>query len=82
MVGNSSDDTCFPNEFLLTDTLDSRICKIFANGSSANITLSNAQLSKTAYSGGCNLFPVMSFSFDPYGVLSKKNGGFRTNAYK
>ena len=37
MVGDSNDETNFPHTLLLTDTQVSRLCKGFANGSSANV---------------------------------------------
>ena len=46
MIGDSNNDTFFPHKLLLTDTQVSRLCKAFANSSSANIKFSNTQLSK------------------------------------
>ena len=40
VVGESNVETNFPHKLLLTDTQVSRICKAFANGSSANIKFS------------------------------------------
>ena len=40
MIGNSNYETNFPHKLLLTDTNISKICKAFANGSSANIKFS------------------------------------------
>ena len=37
VVGDSNDETNFPHTLLLTDTQVSRLCKGFANGSSANV---------------------------------------------
>ena len=37
MIGNSNDETNFPQKLLLNDTQVSKILKAFANGSSANI---------------------------------------------
>ena len=45
-VGDSNDETNFPHNLLLTDTQVLMIRKAFANGSSANIKFSKAQLSK------------------------------------
>ena len=45
MVGDTNDKTNFPNKFL-TGAQVSRLCKEFANGSSANVKLSKTQLSK------------------------------------
>ena len=52
MIGNSNDGTNFPHKLLLTDTHVSKICKGFANGSSAYIKFSKTQLSKMTQSGG------------------------------
>ena len=49
LIGNSNDETNFPHKLLLTDTQVSKICKTFANGSSANIKFSKNQLSKLRY---------------------------------
>ena len=40
LIGNSIDETNFPQKMLLTDTQVSKIWKPFRNGSSANITFS------------------------------------------
>ena len=52
VVGENNDDISFWPKILLTDTQLSKLCKAFANGSSANIKLSKAQLNKTGQSGG------------------------------
>ena len=52
IVGENNDDISFWPKILLTDTQLSKLCKAFANGSSANIKLSKAQLNKTGQSGG------------------------------
>ena len=44
VVGNSNDETNFAQKLLLTNTQILRICKAFANGSSANIKFSKTQL--------------------------------------
>ena len=46
VIHNSYDETNFGHELFLTTTQDWRLCKAFANGSSANINLSNTELSK------------------------------------
>ena len=51
MIADSNDETNFPHKLLLTDTQVSKIRKIFANGSSANIKFSKTQLSKMIQSG-------------------------------
>ena len=51
MIRNSNDETNFSQKLLLTDTQVSKICKAFANGSSANIKFSKTQLSKMIQSG-------------------------------
>ena len=43
IVGDSNDENKFPHKLLLTNTQVSKLCKAFANGSSANIKLSKAQ---------------------------------------
>ena len=50
-IGSSNDETNFPHKLLLTYTQVSKICKDFANGSSANTKLSKSQLSKIEQSG-------------------------------
>ena len=52
IIGENNDDISFWPKILLTDTQLSKLCKAFANGSSANIKLSKAQLNKTGQSGG------------------------------
>ena len=49
LIGNSNHETKFPHK-LLSNTQVSKICKAFANGSSANIKYSKTQLSKTIQS--------------------------------
>ena len=46
MIGDSSDQTNFPHELLLTDRQVSIIGKTFSNNSSVDIKFSKAQLSK------------------------------------
>ena len=50
MIGSSNDETNFPHRLLLTNTQVSRLCKAFANNSSANIKLSKTQLHKKGQS--------------------------------
>ena len=50
-VDDSNDDNNFPHNLLL-NTPVSKLCKAVANGSSANIKLSNTQLHKIRQSGG------------------------------
>ena len=45
---DSNDETNFPDKFLITSRQVSRICKAFANGSSAKIKLSKTKLFKMA----------------------------------
>ena len=52
MIGDSDDETKFPNKLLLTDRQVSNICKSFENNSSADIKFSKTQLSKIVQSGG------------------------------
>ena len=46
LSGNFNDETNFPHKLLLTDTYVRRLCKAFANNSSANVELSKTQISK------------------------------------
>ena len=46
VVGDSDNKNNFPHELLLTNTQVSKLCKAFANGSSAKIKLSKTQLHK------------------------------------
>ena len=46
MVGDSNAEAKFPHKLLLTNTQVSRLCKPFANGSSADIKFSKTHLSK------------------------------------
>ena len=48
VVGDSNAE----NKFLLDNTQVSKLCKAFANGSSANIKLAKTQLHKIGQSGG------------------------------
>ena len=52
VVDNSNHKNNFPYKLLSTNTQGSRLCKAFANGSSANIKLSKTQLHKIGQSGG------------------------------
>ena len=52
VVGDSNDENNFLHKLWLTNTQVSRLCKAFANGSSANTTLSKTQLHKIRQSGG------------------------------
>ena len=61
---NSNDESTFPRKLLLTKNQSSKICKVSANGLSANIKFSKAGLSKMRQLGGN--FPVDDF-FEPLG---------------
>ena len=52
LMGFSDDETNFPHKLLLTDIQVSKICKAFANASSANINISKIQLSNMMQSRG------------------------------
>ena len=52
LIGHSYDETNFPHKLFLTDTQVSKIRKVFANGSSANIKFLTTHLSKMIQSGG------------------------------
>ena len=51
MIGNSDDETNFPNKLLLANRQVANFRKTFANNSSVNIKLSKTQLSKMIQSG-------------------------------
>ena len=46
MIRSSNDKANFPYKLLLTNTQVSKMCKAFANGSSANVTFWKNQISK------------------------------------
>ena len=46
MIGDSDEESNFPYKLLLTDRQVLRLCKAFANNSSANVKLSKTQKSK------------------------------------
>ena len=52
VVGASNDENNFPHKLLLINTQVSKLRKVFANNSSANIKLSKTQLHKIGQSGG------------------------------
>ena len=52
MIGNSSDNTNFPHELLLTYRQVANLRKAFAKNTSTDIKLSKTQLSKLIQSGG------------------------------
>ena len=52
MIGNSNDNTNFPNELLLTNRQVANIRKAFAKNTSTDMKLSKTQLSKMIQSGG------------------------------
>ena len=52
VVGDSNDENNFLHKLLLTNTQVSKLRNAFANGSSANVTLSKTQLQKIGQSGG------------------------------
>ena len=70
----SNDENNFPDELILTRTQVSRLCKAFANGSSANIKLSKAQLHKIERSG--------EFLSSPLGPLLKTGLSLMKNVLK
>ena len=77
LIGSFNDETNFPHKSLLTNTQVSKICKAFANGSSANIKFSKMQLSKIVQSGGflCRLLgPLLKTGLPLKGNLSKLLG--------
>ena len=52
VVGDSNFENTFLHKLLLTNTQVSKLSKVFANGSSANIKLSKTQLQKIGQTGG------------------------------
>ena len=52
VVGDSDDENNFPHKLLSTNTQVSKLCKTFANNSSANLKLSKTQLHEIGESGG------------------------------
>ena len=50
VIGDSNDENNFPHKLSLTNTQVSRLCKAFANNSSANIKLSKTKLHETGQS--------------------------------
>ena len=52
VVGDSNDENNFPHKLLLINTQVSKLRKVFANNSSANIKLSKTQLHKIGQSRG------------------------------
>ena len=52
VVGDSNEENNFRHKLLLTNTQDSKLCKAFPNGSSANIKLSKTRFHKIGQSGG------------------------------
>ena len=51
-VGGSNDENNFLHKLLLTNTQVSKLCKAFANSSSANVKLSKSRLHRIGQSGG------------------------------
>ena len=51
IIGDSNDENNFLHKFLLPNTQVLRLCKVFANNSSANIKLSKTQLHNIGQSG-------------------------------
>ena len=51
IIGDSNDENNFLHKLLLPNTQVSRLCKAFANNSSANIKLSKTQLHNIGQSG-------------------------------
>ena len=77
LIGSFNDEANFPHKSLLTNTQVSKICKAFANGSSANIKFSKMQLSKIVQSRGflCRLLgPLLKTGLPLKGNLFKLLG--------
>ena len=72
VVGDSNNENNFPHKLSLTNTQVSKLCKAFANGSSAK--LSKTQLHKIGQSGGFfgrSLRPVLKIGLPLIGNLLK-----------
>ena len=66
MIGDSDEESNFPYKLLLTDRQVLRLCKAFANNSSANVKLSKTQKSKIVKSEeflGSLLRPLLKTGF-------------------
>ena len=70
VIGNSNDETNFPHKLWLTNAQVSKICKAFANASSANIKFSKTQLYKIE-SGGFNILDLMNPGKVVYKIANK-----------
>ena len=68
IIGDSNNETNFPHKCLLTNTQVSRICKGFANGSSANVKFSETQLYKMVQLGGC-IYDLLDFAVHPSKIM-------------
>ena len=55
LIENSYNEVNFPHKLLLTYTHVSRLCKVFSNGSSANIKLLKTQIHQIGQPGGLPL---------------------------
>ena len=64
IVGESNGETNFSHELLLTNTQISKICKAFANSSSANIKFSKTQLCKAMHLVGFSIPGPFNLLFD------------------
>ena len=70
LIVSSNDETNLPHKLLLTNTKVSKICKAFANGSSANIKFSKNFLSKIVKLGGFIFGPPYMFNLPNEGLIS------------
>ena len=61
LIGNSNGETSFSHKLLLTDAEVSKICKAFANSSSADIKFSKTQLPNMIHSGGFVIRNILIF---------------------
>ena len=64
VVGDSNDENNFPHKLLSPNTQVSRLCKAFANGSSANIKFSKTKLSKIVQLGE-SIYNIIDPTFNP-----------------
>ena len=88
MIRNSNDENNLLHKLLLINTQVSKICKVFANGSSGKIKFSKTQLSKIVQSRGIGsgiLFDIFTKSVEGlYSFVkstSKNKSGKNLNEY-
>ena len=75
VIGNSNDNTNFPNNLLLNDRQVANICKAFSNNLSRDVKFSKTQLLKMMQSGGflANLLSKLAGPLMKVAMPSAKN---------